>query len=98
VVALVDGKRLADSPNEMSSVSAGVLSPGVPHFFYTYVPIDAYKSVLAGKMSLMLHVRAESKGPGGEPFCYTERVVFDYRSAGFRPAGGTDHCQQSDIF
>ena len=98
VVALVGGKRLADSPNEMSSVSAGVLSPGVPHFFYTYFPIDAYKSVLSGKVSLMLHVRAEYKGSGGEAFCYTERVVFDYRSAGFRPAGGTDRCQQSDIY
>jgi len=98
VVALVGGKRLADSPNEMSSVSAGVLSPGVPHFFYTYFPIDTYKSVLAGKVSLMLHVRAEYKGSGGEAFCYTERVVFDYRSAGFRPAGGTDRCQQSDIY
>jgi hypothetical protein len=41
----------------------------------------------------MLNVRAEYKGAGGEPFCYTERVVFDYRSAGFRPAGGSDRWQ-----
>jgi hypothetical protein len=33
VVALADGKRIADMPNEMASISAGVLSPGVPHFF-----------------------------------------------------------------
>jgi hypothetical protein len=98
VVALADGKRVAAVPNEMSSISAGVLSPGVPHFFYTYFPVETYKSVLAGKMSLMLHVRAEYKGAGGEPFCDAERVVFDYRSAGFRPAGGTDRCQQSDIY
>jgi hypothetical protein len=98
VVALADGKRVADSPNEMSSISAGVLSPGVPHFFYTYFPVDTYKSVVTGKVSLMLDVRAEYKGSGGEPFCYTERVVFDYRSAGFRPAGGTDRCQRSDIY
>ncbi len=98
VVALADGKRIADRPNEMSSISAGVLSPGVPHFFYTYFPVDTYKSVMTGKASLMLHVRAEYKGAAGEPFCYNERVVFDYRSAGFRPAGGTDRCGQSDIY
>ena len=49
VVALADGKRIADMPNEMTSVSAGVLSPGVPHFFYTYFPVDTYKSVVTGK-------------------------------------------------
>jgi hypothetical protein len=98
VVALVDGKRLADSPNEMSSVSAGVLSPGVPHYFYTYLPGATYKAVLAGQSSLMLHVRAEYKGPDGEPFCYSERVVFDYRSEGFRPVGGSDRCSRVDIF
>jgi hypothetical protein len=98
VVALVGGKRIADLPNEMSSISAGVLSPGVPHFFYSYFPVDTYKSIVAGKVSLMLNVRAEYKGAGGEPFCFSERVVFDYRSAGFRPAGGTDRCTQSDIY
>ena len=98
VVALADGKRIADMPNEMTSVSAGVLSPGVPHFFYTYFPVDTYKSVVTGKARLMLHVRAEYKGAGGDPFCYTERVSFDYRSAGFRPVGGTDRCRQSDIY
>lgn len=98
VVALVDGKPLKDMPNEMSSMLAGVLSPGVPHFFYTYFPVDAYKSIIAGKSSLMLHMQAEYKGAGSEPYCYSERVVFDYRAAGFRPAGGSDRCRQSDIF
>jgi hypothetical protein len=98
VVALADGKRIGDMPNEMSSILAGVLSPGVPHFFYTYFPVNTYKSIVTGKASLMLHVRAEYKGAGGEPYCYTERVVFDYRSAGFRPAGGTDRCNESDIY
>jgi hypothetical protein len=98
VIALADGKRVADSPNDMSSISAGVLSPGVPHFFYSYFPVDIYKSIVVGKTSLMLHVRAEYKGQGGEAFCYTERVVFDYRSAGFRPVGGTDRCRHFDIY
>ena len=98
VIALADGKRVVESPDEMSSTSAGVLSPGVPHFFYTYLPVNTYKSVVAGKARLMLNMRAEYKGPGGESFCYAERVVFDYRSAGFRPTAGTDHCRDSDIF
>ena len=98
VIALVDGKPLKDVPNEMSSVLAGVLSPGVPHFFYTYLPANTYKSIVTGKSSLMLHVKAEYKGAGREPYCYAERVVFDYRAAGFRPAGGSDRCRQSDIF
>ncbi|HVB78712.1 MAG TPA: hypothetical protein VNE82_02045 [Candidatus Binataceae bacterium] len=98
VIALADGKRVAELPNEMSSISAGVLSPSVPHFFYRYFPVETYKSIVSGKTSLMLHVRAEYRGPGGETFCYTERLVFDYRSAGFRPAGGTDRCRQSDIY
>jgi hypothetical protein len=98
VIALADGKRVADSPNEMSTISAGMLSPGVPHFFYSYLPLDIYKSVIAGKTSLMLDTRAEYKGSGPETFCYTERMVFDYRSEGFRPAGGTDRCRGSDIY
>jgi len=98
VTALVNGKRVVDTPNEMSSASVGVISPGVLHFFYTYFSADTYKSIVAGKESLMLHVRAEYQGPGGEAFCYTERMVFDYRSAGFRPVGGTDRCHQSDIY
>ncbi len=98
VVALVDGKRLADSSNEMTSVSAGVLSPGVPHYFYTYLPSDTYKAIISGKSSLMLHIRAEYKGPGGSPFCYAEKMAFDYRSGGFRPVGGSDRCGRVDIF
>jgi hypothetical protein len=98
VITRANGKRIVDTPNEMSSVSAGVLSPGVPHFFYSYLPIDVYKSVIAGKSSLMLETRAEYKGSGGQTFCYTERMVFDYRVAGFRPAGGTDRCGGSDIY
>ncbi|HZO82766.1 MAG TPA: hypothetical protein VFB33_13810 [Candidatus Binataceae bacterium] len=98
VVAMTDGKRVADLPNEMSSISAGVLSPGVPHFFYRYLPVAVYKAVVEGKSKLMLHVRAEYKGAAEEPFCYSERVVYDYRSAGFRPAGGSDRCRNTDIF
>lgn len=98
VVTRANGKRIVGTPNEMSSVSAGVILPGVPHFLYSYLPIDVYKSVIAGKSSLMLEARAEYKGSGGETFCYAERMVFDYRVAGFRPAGGTDRCSGSDVY
>lgn len=97
VTALADGRRIAQSPNEMSSISAGMLSPGVRHFFYTHLPVDTYKSIVSGKVNLMIDVRAEYKGPGGAAYCYTERVIFDYRSTDFRPAGGTDRCGQSNI-
>jgi hypothetical protein len=76
VIALADGKRVANLPNEMSSISAGVLSPSVPHFFYRYFPVDTYKSIVSGKANLMLDILAEYKGSGADPFCYTERVVF----------------------
>jgi hypothetical protein len=98
VTALAGGKRVVDTPSEMSSMSPGVLSPGVPHFFYTYFPLGTYKAVVAGKATLMIDVYAEYKGPSGSTFCYSERVVFDYRSASFRPAGGTDRCRNSDVF
>jgi hypothetical protein len=95
VTALAEGKRLADTHGEMSSTSPGMLSP---HFFYTYFPPDTYKAVVAGKETLMIDVHAEYKGTSGDIFCYSERVVFDYRSASFRPAGGTDRCRNSDVF
>ena len=98
VTALAGGKRVADGSGEMSSTSPGMLSPGVPHFFYNYLPVDTYKAVVAGKETLMIDVHAEYKGPSGSTFCYSERVIFDYRSASFRPAGGTDSCRGSDIF
>ncbi len=98
VAAFADGKRVADLPNEMSSISAGVLSPGVPHFFYRYLQPAVYKAVVDGKASLMLRIRAEYKGAAEQSFCYSERVVYDHRSAGFRPAGGTDRCNHTDVF
>jgi hypothetical protein len=36
VVAFANGKRVAEIPNEMSSIMAGVLSPSVLHYFYRY--------------------------------------------------------------
>lgn len=98
VAALADGKRVADLPNEMSSISAGVLSPGVPHFFYRYLPPAVYKAAVDGKATLMLHIHAEYKGAAEQPFCYSERVVYDYRSTVFRSAGGTDRCNHTDVF
>lgn len=98
VTGMADGKRVAELPNEMSSLSVGMLSPGVPHFFYRYLSPDTYKAIVDGKSTLMLQIRAEYKGVAGEQFCYAERVVYDYRSASFRPAGGTDRCHRTEIY
>ncbi len=94
----VDGKRVPEIANEMSSIAAGILSPGVPHYFYRYLPQATFDAVAAGKTHLMVHVRAEYKGPTGTQFCYAERSVYDFRSESFRPAGGTDRCTDSDVF
>ena len=99
VVMLVNGKRIAEMPDEMSSIMVGMPSPGVPHYFYRYLPPETYQMIASGRSALMLDIRAEYNGPGGGgPFCYSERMVFDYRSSGFRPAGGTDRCSRTDIY
>jgi hypothetical protein len=98
VRALLNGKRAAEMPDEMPSIMAGMLSPGVPHYFYRYFPPDAYKTIVSGKSNLMLDVRAEYRGPAGAAFCYNERFAIDYRSTDFRPAGGTDRCSGTDIY
>jgi hypothetical protein len=98
VVTLVNGRRAAEVPNEMSSIMAGMLSPGVPHYFYRYLSPEIYQSVMSGKSTIMLDIQAEYSGPRGGPFCNSERMVFDYRSLSFRPAGGTNSCSRTDIY
>jgi len=98
VSLLAEGKKLPEIADEMSSISAGILSPGVPHFFYRYMQQATYDTVVAGKVRLMVYVRAEYKGALSSQFCYAERFAYDFRSESFRPAGGTDQCTNSDVF
>jgi hypothetical protein len=98
VHAVVDGKRVKPPDGEMSSIEAGNVSPTVPHYFYAYLTPEAYKSVASGDSNLQVHVSLIYKGPQlDKEYCYFERIVYDYRSATFRMAGGNDHCG-SEVF
>lgn len=99
VQALFDGKVLKHDGDEMSSVDQGIVSPGVPHFFYTFMTPDQYKQVISGAARLMVNVKVEYKGPElSHSYCYFEKVVYDFRAASFRHAGGTDKCRNSDVY
>jgi hypothetical protein len=93
VHSLVDGKLVKEPHDDMSAIDAGIVSPTVPHFFYSYLPADKYQSIVTGQSTLQVHVRMVYKGPEQQhQYCYFERVVYDYRSAAFRLAGGDDRC------
>jgi hypothetical protein len=99
VDALIDGKAVKQDGDEMSSVDQGVVSPGVPHFFYTFVSSEQYKQIVAGAARLMVRVKVEYKGPGRvNSYCYFEKIVYDFRTASFRHAGGADRCRNTDVY
>lgn len=99
VHVLLDGKEVKPEEGEMDTVDHGVVSPGVPHFFYAFLDSDNYKSVVAGSSHLMVRVNIEYKGPElARRYCYAEKVVFDHRVASFRHVGGTDKCANTDIY
>jgi hypothetical protein len=96
---LVDGKLVKQQDGQLSAVETGIVSPTVPHFFYAFLPADAYHNVISGKDTMQVHVRMIYKGPARQnQYCYSERIVYDYRSASFRLGGGSDHCGQSEVF
>jgi hypothetical protein len=83
----------------MSATQQGNVSPGVPHFCYTYIPANDYQKVVAGESRLMVNVRIEYKGPGNVGrYCYFERMIYDFHVASFRHVGGSDKCPNGDIF
>jgi hypothetical protein len=96
---LVDGKRVKTSDGEMSTVETGIVSPTVPHFFYAFLPADAYRGIMSGKDTMQVQVRIVYQGAEkARQYCYSERVVYDYRSASFRLGGGSDHCGEGEVF
>ncbi len=99
VRALVDGRAIKPHGGEMAMAEQGNVSPGVPHFFNAYVKSDDYQKIVSGKARLMVDVRIEYKDPDMVArYCYFEKIIYDYRSASFRHAGGTDKCDNSDVF
>jgi len=93
VIPLLDGKPIPPRESEMSARNQGVVSPGVPHFFYVFLIPEEYKKAISGAARLMLQLSVEYKGPAlRRHYCYRENVAYDYRTATFRAAGGTSRC------
>jgi hypothetical protein len=99
VIPLFDGKPIPPRAGEMSARNQGVVSPGVPHFFYVFLIPEEYKKALSGAARLLLQLSVEYKGPAlGRRYCYHENVAYDYRTGTFRAAGGSSHCGNTDVF
>jgi archaellum component FlaG (FlaF/FlaG flagellin family) len=98
VDALVDGKIAKPSDGELTSMDAGIISPTVPHFFYTRLTSDQYHAVASGKSNLQVHIRMLYKGPAhATQLCYFERMAYDFRLGTFQASGGDDRCG-TDVF
>ena len=99
VHSIVDGKIVKNADGEMTTMDTGILSPGVPHYFYSYLTPDVYQAVVSGNSKMQVHIRIVYKGPAqAEQFCYFERVFYDQHSATFRAGGGSDHCGGQEVF
>jgi hypothetical protein len=91
--AVVDGKVVKPPPDTMSEISAGIVEPNVPHYFFMSLPADMYQAVAAGKFNLQVHVSIVYKGPAhATPLCYFERYAYDSRLNLFQASGGDDRC------
>ena len=99
VTPLLDGKPIPSHDGEMTVSNQGVVSPGVPHFFYVFLVPEEYKKAVSGAARLMVRINVEYKSPSLERrYCYLEKLFYDYRTSSFRHAGGTTHCGNTDIF
>jgi len=99
VVTLVGGKPVKPIDGELSSVEQGIVSPGVPHFFYSFIGRDDYARVMAGTDRAMVEIKMDYKGPQSlHRYCYSQRFVYDVHSASFRHVGGTDRCDDTTVF
>ncbi len=100
VNAWIDGKIAPDPVPVLMNVSeTGSIPPDVDHFFYRHLPADAYQDIVSGKRKLQLGVRVVYKGPAPDSeYCNFKRFIYDYRTANFRPAGGSDKCGDHVVF
>ncbi|HUY26493.1 MAG TPA: hypothetical protein VMV27_03650 [Candidatus Binataceae bacterium] len=99
VHSIVDGKPAKNTDGEMTTMDAGILSPGVPHYFYNYFTPEVYQAVVSGKSKLQVHIHILYKGPAqARQFCYFERVFYDQHSGSFRAGGGSDHCAGNEVY
>ncbi|HLI79380.1 MAG TPA: hypothetical protein VKV03_05325 [Candidatus Binataceae bacterium] len=93
VTAMLDGKQIPARDGEMTDNNQGVVSPGVPQFFYVFLQKDEYQRSVSGAAQLIVEVLMVYKGPAlGRTFCLTKKFFYDYHIGAFRPDGGTSEC------
>jgi hypothetical protein len=100
VTAWIDGKPAPDPfPGAMNERETGGIPPDVDHFFYRYFTADSYKAVTSGKSRLRVEVRIDYKGlTPHTQYCNFKRFVYDFRTATFRHAGGSNQCASNEVF
>jgi hypothetical protein len=99
VMPLLDGKPIPPRDGEMTDSNQGVISPGVPHFFYAFLLPEEYKKAVSGVARLMVRVSVEYKGPElRRQYCYLEKLFYDFHTNTFRHAGGNTRCGNTDIY
>ena len=100
VDAWIDGKPAPDPlPGAMDVHESGGIPPDVDHFFYRYFTAASYKDVVSGKSRLRVEVRIDYTGLApNTQYCDSKRFVYDYRTATFRHAGGSNKCRGTEIF
>jgi hypothetical protein len=86
---LVDGTPLERGT---AAVKVGMVSPTVPHFYFSYVPAGIYQRILQGKARLVVQTSITYRGPDGRQFCYHESNTYERRANVFSPSGGSDKC------
>jgi hypothetical protein len=92
ITELVDGTRLERGT---AAVKVGMVSPTVPHFYFSYVPAGIYQKILQGKARLVVQTSVTYRGPDGRQFCYYESNTYDHRANVFSPSGGSDKCSDA---
>jgi hypothetical protein len=100
VNAWIDGKIAPDPmPEAMATAETGSIPPEVNHVFYRYLSPDSYRDIVSGKSHLRVDVRMFYKGPAsGSQYCDSKRFIYDYRTATFRPSGGSNKCGGRPVF
>jgi hypothetical protein len=99
VTALLDGKAIPPHDGEMPESNQGVISPGVPHFFYAFLVPEEYQKAVGGGARLMVRVNVEYKGPElRRLYCYSEKLFYDFHTGTFRHAAGNSRCGNTDVY
>ena len=90
IIELVDGTPL--ERGTASTAKVGMVSPTVPHLYFSYVPAGIYQKILRGEARLVVQTSITYRGPDGRQFCYHESNTYDRRANVFSPSGGSDKC------